>query len=227
MDLVLIVSFHGFEPVSDPLLLAALKNSPGRQSAERGSAVGARSLCPLTRAAGSTAAIVAFRRLLIYVVCVRCAARHDTSPGWLHCTAGEGRILKVLLVNAHGDPAVGGTEKHVADLARELTGRGHEVSFLQAFPDAGPSGVRRRSSRRALEALALERGQASAQLHVEAVIVPSVGRCATSSHDSGRTSSTPTTCRGWRRGYGRTAGVCAFRWCTRFTTTTSSVLESR
>jgi len=43
-------------------------------------------------------------------------------------------------VNAHGDPAVGGAEKHVADLAAELTRRGHAVDLLQAFPDAGPPG---------------------------------------------------------------------------------------
>ena len=79
--------------------------------------------------------------------------------------------MKVLLVNAHGDPAVGGTEKHVADLARELTGRGHEVSFLQAFPDAGPSGfegdrvVVHSKHWRSSEVRRLRN-------HVEAVIVP-------------------------------------------------------
>jgi glycosyltransferase involved in cell wall biosynthesis len=46
--------------------------------------------------------------------------------------------VRILLVNAHGDPAVGGAEKHVAELARELSGRGHSVDLLQAFPDAGP-----------------------------------------------------------------------------------------
>jgi glycosyltransferase involved in cell wall biosynthesis len=41
-------------------------------------------------------------------------------------------------VNAHGDTAVGGAEKHVAELAGELSRRGHAVDLLQAFPDAGP-----------------------------------------------------------------------------------------
>jgi glycosyltransferase involved in cell wall biosynthesis len=46
--------------------------------------------------------------------------------------------LRILFVNAHGDPAVGGAEKHMAELAAELSRRGHEVDLLQAFPDAGP-----------------------------------------------------------------------------------------
>lgn len=44
---------------------------------------------------------------------------------------------RVLLVNAHGaDTSVGGTEKHVARLGRELPAWGFAVSFLAAFPEA-------------------------------------------------------------------------------------------
>jgi glycosyltransferase involved in cell wall biosynthesis len=48
--------------------------------------------------------------------------------------------LKILFVNAHGDSSVGGAEKHVAELAAELSRRGHTAHLLQAFPDAGPPG---------------------------------------------------------------------------------------
>jgi glycosyltransferase involved in cell wall biosynthesis len=48
--------------------------------------------------------------------------------------------VRILLVNAHGDPAVGGAEKHVAELAAELDRRGHDVDLLQAYPDDGPPG---------------------------------------------------------------------------------------
>jgi glycosyltransferase involved in cell wall biosynthesis len=50
----------------------------------------------------------------------------------------ERSALRILLVNAHGDPSTGGAEKHVGELAGGLAGRGHEVDLLQAFPDAGP-----------------------------------------------------------------------------------------
>jgi glycosyltransferase involved in cell wall biosynthesis len=42
--------------------------------------------------------------------------------------------VRVLMVNSAGDPNVGGAEKHVFDLADGLRLRGHEVSFLHAFP---------------------------------------------------------------------------------------------
>ena len=43
--------------------------------------------------------------------------------------------MRVLLVNAHGaDPAYGGAERYVRELARGLAGRGCEVAVLSAFP---------------------------------------------------------------------------------------------
>jgi glycosyltransferase involved in cell wall biosynthesis len=43
--------------------------------------------------------------------------------------------VRVLLVNAHGvDPAGGGAERYVRDLARGLAERGHELHVLAAFP---------------------------------------------------------------------------------------------
>jgi glycosyltransferase involved in cell wall biosynthesis len=39
------------------------------------------------------------------------------------------------MVNASADITAGGSEKHVFELGRELRRRGHEVSYLHAFPD--------------------------------------------------------------------------------------------
>jgi glycosyltransferase involved in cell wall biosynthesis len=48
-------------------------------------------------------------------------------------------VVKVLQVNAHGaDSSVGGTEKHLETLGRELGARGFEVSLLSAFPGRIP-----------------------------------------------------------------------------------------
>ena len=50
--------------------------------------------------------------------------------------------MRVLLVNAHGaDPAFGGAERYVADLATGLIDRGHWVKVLSAFPQRGDPGV--------------------------------------------------------------------------------------
>jgi glycosyltransferase involved in cell wall biosynthesis len=47
--------------------------------------------------------------------------------------------VRVLMVNAHGDdPSSGGAERVVLDLAGQLTGRGVEVDYLQAFPQQLP-----------------------------------------------------------------------------------------
>jgi glycosyltransferase involved in cell wall biosynthesis len=47
--------------------------------------------------------------------------------------------LKLLQVNAHGaDSSVGGTEKHLETLGRELGPRGFEVSLLSGFPGRVP-----------------------------------------------------------------------------------------
>lgn len=48
------------------------------------------------------------------------------------------------MVNAHGDPSLGGAEKHLHELASALTADGHRVDLFQAFPDAarGPFGGR-------------------------------------------------------------------------------------
>lgn len=43
--------------------------------------------------------------------------------------------MRILMVNSSADETAGGTEKHAFELARELRGRGHELSFLHAFPD--------------------------------------------------------------------------------------------
>jgi Glycosyltransferase Family 4 len=39
------------------------------------------------------------------------------------------------MVNSSADITAGGSEKHVFELGRELRRRGHEVSYLHAFPD--------------------------------------------------------------------------------------------
>ena len=50
--------------------------------------------------------------------------------------------MRILLVNAHGaDPAYGGAEHYVAELASGLAARGHEVSVLSAFPQRSDSGL--------------------------------------------------------------------------------------
>jgi glycogen(starch) synthase len=47
--------------------------------------------------------------------------------------------IRLLQVNAHGaDSSVGGTEKHLETLARELGPRGFEVALLSAFPGRVP-----------------------------------------------------------------------------------------
>jgi glycosyltransferase involved in cell wall biosynthesis len=47
--------------------------------------------------------------------------------------------VRLLQVNAHGaDSSVGGTEKHLETLGRELGPRGFEVSLLSAFPGTVP-----------------------------------------------------------------------------------------
>lgn len=43
--------------------------------------------------------------------------------------------MRILIVNASADITAGGTEKHAFELGRELGRRGHEVSYLHAFPD--------------------------------------------------------------------------------------------
>ena len=43
--------------------------------------------------------------------------------------------MRILLVNSHGaDPAYGGAERYVRDLADGLARRGWEVAVLSAFP---------------------------------------------------------------------------------------------
>jgi glycosyltransferase involved in cell wall biosynthesis len=50
--------------------------------------------------------------------------------------------MRILLVNAHGaDPASGGAELYVNDLASGMTERGHQVRVLSAFPQRGEPGV--------------------------------------------------------------------------------------
>jgi len=50
--------------------------------------------------------------------------------------------MRVLLVNSHGaDPAYGGAERYVADLARGLLNGGHEPAVLSAFPPREDPGV--------------------------------------------------------------------------------------
>jgi glycosyltransferase involved in cell wall biosynthesis len=50
----------------------------------------------------------------------------------------EGKHVRLLLVNGHGDDAtVGGAEQVVALLAKELPARGFEISLLRAFPGDG------------------------------------------------------------------------------------------
>jgi len=52
--------------------------------------------------------------------------------------------IRLLQVNAHGaDSSVGGTEKHLETLGRELPHRGFEVSLLSGFPGRVPSGFER------------------------------------------------------------------------------------
>ena len=46
--------------------------------------------------------------------------------------------MRILMVSAHGNPSVGGAEKHVAELSEHLAHRGHALSFLFAFPGPGP-----------------------------------------------------------------------------------------
>src|SRR5947207_1721123 len=44
-------------------------------------------------------------------------------------------LVRVLLVNSHGaDPTYGGAEAYVRDLVTGLSGRGHSVGVLSAFP---------------------------------------------------------------------------------------------
>ena len=53
--------------------------------------------------------------------------------------------MRVLIVNAHGaDPAYGGAEKYMGDLAAGLLGRGHEAVVLSAFPPRADAGVETR-----------------------------------------------------------------------------------
>jgi glycosyltransferase involved in cell wall biosynthesis len=53
-------------------------------------------------------------------------------------------VVRLLQVNAHGaDSSVGGTEKHLETLGRELGPRGFEVSLLSAFPGRVPPGFAR------------------------------------------------------------------------------------
>ncbi len=42
--------------------------------------------------------------------------------------------MKILIVNARAEASGGGAEKHVADLAAQLSAHGHELAFLHAFP---------------------------------------------------------------------------------------------
>jgi glycosyltransferase involved in cell wall biosynthesis len=50
--------------------------------------------------------------------------------------------MRVLLVNTHGaDPAYGGAERYVRDLAHGLRGRGHEVVVLSAFQPKADAGI--------------------------------------------------------------------------------------
>jgi len=43
--------------------------------------------------------------------------------------------MRVLLVNSHGaDPAFGGAERYVRDLARGFAARGWDAAVLSAFP---------------------------------------------------------------------------------------------
>ena len=50
--------------------------------------------------------------------------------------------MRVLLASSHGtDPAYGGAERYVRDLAAGLTARGHEVALLAAFPQREDPGV--------------------------------------------------------------------------------------
>src|SRR3954454_14952534 len=50
--------------------------------------------------------------------------------------------MHVLFVNAHGaDPAYGGAERYVHDLASGLSSRGHRVGVVSAFPQQGDPGV--------------------------------------------------------------------------------------
>lgn len=52
--------------------------------------------------------------------------------------------IRVLQVNAHGaDSSVGGTEKHLETLGRELPARGFAVSLLSGFPGRVPDGFER------------------------------------------------------------------------------------
>lgn len=48
--------------------------------------------------------------------------------------------MRILMVNSSADITAGGTEKHVFELGDQLRRRGHEVSYLHAFPDRqGPT----------------------------------------------------------------------------------------
>jgi glycosyltransferase involved in cell wall biosynthesis len=50
--------------------------------------------------------------------------------------------MRVVLVNSHGaDPAYGGAERYVRDLAHGLRERGHEAVVLSAFPPRADAGV--------------------------------------------------------------------------------------
>lgn len=79
--------------------------------------------------------------------------------------------MRILFVNAHGDPAVGGAEKHVAELAGELFQRGYAVDLLQAFPDEGPPGFP--GTRTVLHATHWKASEVRRlRNHVEDVVVP-------------------------------------------------------
>jgi len=46
--------------------------------------------------------------------------------------------VRILLISAHGaDPEFGGAERYVGELAAGLSGRGHQVEILSAFPQRG------------------------------------------------------------------------------------------
>ena len=60
--------------------------------------------------------------------------------------------MRILMVNSSADVTAGGTEKHVFELGDQLRRRGHEVSYLHAFPDrqghTEPTGPRPSSTAR-------------------------------------------------------------------------------
>ena len=51
-------------------------------------------------------------------------------------------LMPILLVNSHGaDPAYGGAERYVRDLAGGMERRGHDITVLSAFPARGDADV--------------------------------------------------------------------------------------